>query len=100
MSVTQFLTNLAARGVSVRLADGALDVEGPDDVLTDALLSEIVGAKPAIMALLTVGTPRCATHIDASQWSDTRAEGRPGWLRTTCRHCAGFIGYRPVEPAR
>lgn len=36
-------------------------------------------------------------HHDATTWRDKAAAQRPGWIRTTCRHCGGFIGYRPSD---
>ncbi|WP_231131134.1 hypothetical protein [Crateriforma conspicua] len=36
--------------------------------------------------------PRCTYH-DRSAWRDD-FQSRPGWIRTTCSVCGGFIGYR------
>ena len=37
---------------------------------------------------------RCEAHGEPSQWEDEPAPYRPGWIRSTCRICGGFVGYR------
>lgn len=43
---------------------------------------------------------RCLSHFDRADWVDGIVGdcGRPSslWIRTTCRRCRGFIGYRKV----
>jgi len=39
---------------------------------------------------------RCLSHTDPTLWTDEPAAARPGWVRTTCAKCGGFISYRPV----
>ena len=46
------------------------------------------------------GPTRCLQHIDPKNWLDATVAGRPGWIRTTCRRCEAFVGYRPVYNKR
>lgn len=55
--------------------------------------------KPTAAELLADRTPRrCWTHTDPREWLDEPAHRRPGFIRSTCRRCGGFVGYRPAEP--
>ena len=44
--------------------------------------------------------PRCSTHIEPRDWLDEPAPNRSGFIRSTCRRCGGFVGYRPAEPEK
>jgi hypothetical protein len=63
---------------------------------------------PAILAQLQAAWGRaaivaqqppmgCMVHIDERRWLDEPATGRPGYVRTTCRDCGAFIGYRQTD---
>ena len=34
-------------------------------------------------------------HTDHRQWLNSLDDNRDGWIRTTCKICGGFVGYRP-----
>ena len=38
---------------------------------------------------------KCPQHIDSEDWLDEPVLGRPGWIRTICRHYGVFVGNRP-----
>ena len=42
-----------------------------------------------------VPNSKCKYHIPNIEWRDQEQQTRPGWIRTTCRRCGSFIGYRP-----
>ena len=46
----------------------------------------------------STGSPavRCRDHADRRNWLEAPAANRPGWLRTVCGTCGGFVGYRPA----
>lgn len=57
--------------------------------------------KPTAADLLAARPPRrCLTHTDPADYLDEPASNRPGYIRTVCRRCGCFLGYRPAEPEK
>jgi hypothetical protein len=51
-SAVHLLAHMHSAGVSVVVDGDALDIEGPEDVLTDDFLAEVVAAKPELLRSL------------------------------------------------
>jgi hypothetical protein len=68
---------------------------GPDvDAEREAIQREAKAPSEAVAFPFGANT-RCLVHLDPTQWEEQPAPARPGWLRTTCKRCGTFIGYRP-----
>lgn len=50
--------------------------------------------KPALVDYLR---PVCRPHNSPANYIDSPAPNRPGWIRSTCRVCGKFVGYRPTS---
>jgi hypothetical protein len=51
------LVRLVQLGVSIEREGSRLLLDGPEDVLTDALVAEVAAAKPSLLAVLGAGAP-------------------------------------------
>jgi hypothetical protein len=69
-SATQLLERLHAAGVSVRVDGDGIDVEGPNDVLTDEFLAELIAAKPELLRSLSASVG--ALSQDCSSCGDKK----------------------------
>jgi hypothetical protein len=112
-SADQLIDGLAHRGCILGLdKDGRLVTDGvppdPAKAVTDhtaeltrilriesANMDKAKGSKTEMSAIQGGDLPpdRCL-HKDSACWLDAPADDRPGWIRTTCRWCGRFIGYR------
>lgn len=45
----------------------------------------------------TIKQRRCSSHLSRADWLDAPAPNLAGWIRTSCRRCGAFIGYRPRD---
>jgi hypothetical protein len=93
MTAAEVIAELSMMGVSVicpspgriRLAAKVGDV--PREAVTIARAH-----KPSLIDYLT---PDCRPHNNPANYIDSPARNRLGWVRTTCRVCGRFVGYRP-----
>ena len=60
----------------------------------DRAPTPVMEAIPAIR-LGGVAIERCLTHYPPYDLVDVPDSSRPGWIRSTCRKCGTFMGYRP-----
>jgi hypothetical protein len=63
------------------------------------LLLKLQAAWHQAAAVIAVGQeperpPRCQQHNNRSSWQDEKVRDYRGWIRTTCKQCGGFVGYR------
>ena len=95
--VDVLLTTLTRHGV-VLTADGEnLDIDAPDGVLTPELIERLMLHKLDILDRLRRTMPCHNMHFMPVNWRDESP--RAGRIRTVCRVCGKFIGYRPVGPS-
>lgn len=88
------IDQLFAAGVEVQLIDPDKIRIVSDRPISQGLVEEIARSKPQIIDELR---RKCA-HLDPAQYRDeVDGGGRIGWIRTTCRKCGRFVGYRTAR---
>lgn len=120
MDVQTLTSTLQAEGFALTLAGcNAITVSGPMHRLTPELRQSLKEHKPTLLSMLATegnlerlaiqeesdmpadaasfpfgANTRCDAHNEPANWETQPAPGRKGWLRTTCKTCGAFIGYR------
>lgn len=104
-SADSLLAELTRLGVVLSIENDKLRFRAPVGVLTAELREVIARLRDEIIrrlrlkdALALPARPyqlpaRCPTHTDPRDWID--ASPANGRVRTTCRRCEAFVGYRP-----
>ena len=94
MTAQALLTDLSARGVVVTIAGDSLELDAPAGVLSRDDIASLRMSKNDIMDVLK---SRCRPHNNADNHRDEPDGRRHGWIRSTCRICGRFVGYRQVS---
>ena len=99
MMLNQLLADLSASQITLFLYGDRLRYRAPERALTPQLRDRIAENRAAIIKRLrpeanvtTIRPPRCAV-CNRKYWVDDPPKN--GWIRTTCRKCRRFLGYRP-----
>jgi len=101
VTTAELLAELNCRRVELFLDGDRLRFRAPPGVLNSELRAAITDRRPAILAALHPTAATADQHLepcggcDPGDWRDDPPEG--GRIRTTCRRCGRFIGYRPTE---
>ena len=101
MRVNALLDHIEQAGGKIEERDGRLRISAPKSVLTPVVVARLKRHKLALLEVLKnraiAARRRCLVHANPASGLDELAPNRPGWIRTTCKCCGGFVGNRPVE---
>ncbi len=102
----ELLIELRAAGITLaangeRLVIGVRKGQATPDLVdrvraAKADLLALLSPKPPATALVEATGERCRSHVNPADWHDTTATER-GWVKSVCRKCGVFIGYRPTS---
>jgi len=102
MTVDALLADLSGRGIVLFVEADRLRFRAPAGALTPELSAVISENRGAIIERLRASTPLAASPLrqrcqicDRKNWVDDPPHD--GRIRTTCRLCGSFIGFRPVK---
>lgn len=100
MSLDELLCGLAARSVELFLAGDRLRYRAPKGALDADLRNQIAAYRLAIIehlqaAKAAAGERQRCGICDRRDWVDEQP--KDSRIRTNCRKCGGFIGYRPAH---
>lgn len=100
MTTAELLAELELKGVTLFLDGDHLRYRAPAGVMEPELRSAITDQRSAIIESLRVAVSRVNVPREpcgschAKDWRDHPP--KDGRIRTSCRRCGRFIGYRPI----
>lgn len=92
MTAAAVVAELSAMGVSVVCSEPGkirLTVDAGDVPAEAVAIAR--QHKPALIEHLR---PNCNPHNNPDNYIDVPDDRRPGWVRSTCKLCGCFVGYR------
>ena len=102
MTVDQLLEALTRRRITLFLKDGRLRFRAPAGALTLDLRNQITLLRQTLIERLhqepqdgSAGVVRRCKVCKPGDWADESPTSNP--IRTICRKCGRFIGYRPSK---
>ncbi|MBK9313099.1 MAG: hypothetical protein IPM55_02450 [Acidobacteria bacterium] len=88
-SITDLVTTLTGQGVKIWAEGEKIQIEAPDDILTDEIIETIREHKPALLSLLALPCPSCGNPALIEQgegWEHRSCSGHyDAWERTPGR---------------
>ena len=95
------LQELRQRGVTLQIVrDTETDARGlrahPKSAITATVATLIKEHRDELLDALAA----CAGHTDKRLFHDEPAPNRKGWIRTTCKVCGRWLGYRPETTSK
>lgn len=97
MNATAIVAELSAMGVCVSVASASPDRIRLTAQAGDVPAEAVVLARDHKPLLLELLNGNCQPHNNPANHVDQPDPSRSGWIRTTCRVCGRFIGYRRVN---
>lgn len=101
MSAEMLLKSLESTGISLFVDGTSLRFRAPKGAVSDELRQSIIERREDVIRHLTQPRPKAldvdsgnCSQCDMKDWVDETPQN--GRIRTTCRKCGRFIGYRTV----
>ena len=94
MTAETLLADLSARGIIVTVAGNSIELDAPAGILTD---DDVVVLRDHKSAVLESLRSRCRPHNNPDNYIDVPDDRRPGWVRSKCKLCGCFVGYRDTN---